>query len=73
MCHEFACARLHALSYRLWTIELRIASKVGLGGPMPKHKLEWQCRALTGAAAGVVAMFDHRAQQQLGVPDEIQS
>lgn len=40
---------------------------------MPKHKLEWQCRALTGAAADVVAMFDHRAQQQLGVPDEIQS
>ena len=40
---------------------------------MPKHKLEWRCRALTGAAADVVGMYDHRAQQQLGVRDEIQS
>jgi hypothetical protein len=40
---------------------------------MAKHKLEWRYWALTGAAADVVAMFDHRAQQQLGVPDEIQS
>ena len=73
MCHEFACARFHALSYRLWTIEPRIASKVSYGGPMAKHTLEWRCRALTGAAADVVGLYDHRAQQQLGVRDEIQS
>ena len=40
---------------------------------MAKLKLEWGRRALTGAVAGVAGMFDHRAQQQLGVRDEIQS
>ena len=40
---------------------------------MAKLKLEWGRRALMGAGAGVAGMFDHRAQQQLGVRDEIQS
>jgi hypothetical protein len=40
---------------------------------MAKHKLEWRFLALRGAAADVAGMVDHRAQQQLGARDEIQS
>ena len=40
---------------------------------MVKRKLEWRCRAFTGAGGDVAGAFDHRAQQQLGVRDEIQS
>ena len=40
---------------------------------MAKHKLERRCRARTGAVADLAGMFDHFAQQQLGVRDEIQS
>jgi hypothetical protein len=40
---------------------------------MAKRKLEWRCRALTGAAADVAGVLGHRAQQLLGVRDEIQS